>query len=213
MSRTKTLLLMPIFIVLAAWLYWQQSQRIFEDKGRLKVYEENGSVVMEWHTNVRLPMDQRFTEAFKKWGDQTNEFIIDLHSNGGALREGSRVIESINRMKSSHKITTRVQAGNSCLSMCVPIFLQGDERVAYATSQWMFHEPQAYDYFDGSESNQPEFERRYYSNRFFEKYFTNSVISAQWRETLRQKWVGKDVWKSGQQLVDENSNIITRLKP
>lgn len=211
MSRTKTMILMPILIAIAAWLYWQQNQRLFEDKGRLTVYEEGSAVVLEWHSSVRLPMEQRFKEAFREWAARTNHFIIDLHSNGGALREGNRVIEQINKIKETHRVTTRVRAGHGCLSMCVPIYLQGDERIASARSRWMFHEPRAFDYFDGSESNQPEFERDYYSNRFFEKYFTNSPMTPEWREMLRQEWVGKDVWKSGEELVAERSNIITNL--
>lgn len=204
---------MPIFIAIAAWLYWQHTERLFEDKGRLAVYQEGDAVVLEWHSSVRLPMEQRFKEAFREWAGRTGHFIIDLHSNGGALREGNRVIEEINAMKRTHRITTRVQGRHGCLSMCVPIFLQGDERIASARSRWMFHEPRAFDYFDGTEASQPEFERQYYSNRFFDKYFTNSPMAPDWRENLRIEWVGKDVWKTGQELVDERSNIITGLEP
>lgn len=211
MSRNKTLLLLPLMIAIAGWLYWQQHQKIYEDRGRLEVFQEDGAVVLRWHASIRVPMVVRFREAFEEWRGRTNEFVIDLDSRGGALREGSRVIALINTMKETHRVTTVVTAGNDCLSMCVPIYLQGERRVAAETSNWMFHEPRAYDFFDGTESNQPEFERRYLNDRFFDKYFTNSVIEPRWRERLREEWVGKDVWKTGKELWDENSNIITRL--
>ena len=65
--------------------------------------------------------------------------------------------------------------------------------------------------FEGEEAEVPQIERDYFSNRFFERYFVNSPMDETWRENLRQEWVGKDVWFSGDQLYAENSNIITEL--
>lgn len=210
-SRFASLSLFSVFLIASVFLYQQQHQRIFEDQGRLSVSQEGNAVVLEWHTGIEQPMELRFSEAFEEWADKTDTFIIDLHSNGGALQEGGRIIELINAMKKNHHMITRVTGNNHCLSMCVPIFLSGEERIASATSRWMFHEPQSYDYFDGSKASQPEFERQYYANRFFDKYFVKSVIDPAWRDRLRQEWVGQDVWRSGQQLFDERSNIVTRL--
>ena len=211
MSGNTFRIAMPILLVIATVLYWQHHQRIFADRGRLNVSQERQAIVLSWHSDIDVPMATRFSEAFSRHRAETGKFIIDLDSPGGALLEGGKVIELMNRMKATHRIETRVGAYNNCLSMCVPIFLAGEKRIASASSRWMFHEPRSSDYFTGEEVIEPEIERRYYNNRFFEKYFTNSAMDARWRENLRKEWVGQDVWKTGRELVDEGSNIITRL--
>ncbi|MEM7215732.1 MAG: ATP-dependent Clp protease proteolytic subunit [Pseudomonadota bacterium] len=211
MSRQVTMILMPIFIAVAAYLYWQHHQRTFADQGRLLVSENGNAIVLSWSSEIDVPMVRRFREAFREWSSKTGKFIIDLDSPGGALSEGSKIIELMNSMKRTHFIETHVGNRAICLSMCVPIFLAGENRVAAGSSRWMFHEPSAEDFFTGEKVSVPEFERDYYNDRFFERYFTNSEMNPAWRENLRIEWAGKDVWRTGQQLVDEQSNIILEL--
>ncbi len=204
-------MLLPVLIAVAALLYWQLHQKIYEDKGRLVVSREGGTVVLSWHSEINVPMAKRFSEAFDKWGDKTDSFIIDLNSPGGALLEGGYVIELINSMKRTHKIATRVSNNGACLSMCVPMYMQGENRIASQRSIWMFHEPIAIDFFSGEQADEPETERRRSGERFFERYFMRSEINPAWRDRLQKEWIGKEVWKSGMQLVEENSNIILEL--
>ena len=75
----------------------------------------------------------------------------------------------------------------------------------------MFHEPRTFDYFTGEEVKGPKSEMEGLSKRFFNRYFTNSEMSPAWRAQLEKEWKGKDVWRSGRQLVDERSNIIHQL--
>ena len=72
-------------------------------------------------------------EAFEKARNEVRSVIMDLSSPGGSLYEGREVIRVIDRMKRTHKVATHVGRKQICLSMCVPIFLQGQERVAAAT--------------------------------------------------------------------------------
>lgn len=202
--------LIALFAVVVYW-GWQTNERFFRDRGRLSAYMENGAVVLSWSSDIALPMARRLQEAYEKWGDKSDVFVIDLNSRGGFLSEGRRVIEVINRMKRTHRVYTRVRAYKICLSMCVPIFLQGQKRMASARSKWMFHEPQSTDFFTDAESREPEFERRAMVERFFDRYFRNSPMRPQWRDNLKKIWKGKDVWRTGQQLVDERSGIITQL--
>lgn len=212
MSRKKTLILLPLFIAIAAYLYWQQHQRIYADQGRLTIAQERDAVVLYWQGDISVPMAKRFSETFEEWRDKTNRFVIDLNSPGGFLREGGNVIEIIDSLKRTHDVDTRVTAHKYCLSMCVPIFLQGENRIADKSSNWMFHQIVAEDFFTGEEVIVSNSEREYSSNKFFEKYFTNSEMDPSWREGLREEWIGKDVWRTGQQLVNERSNIILELQ-
>jgi len=187
-------------------------QRVYDNKGRLGVRQEGDAVVFVWKSAVDVPMARRFEEAFDEWRYDGARIIIDLHSPGGALREGEEVIQVINYMKRTHRVDTRVRAGRSCLSMCVPIFLQGETRQAAPSSRWMFHEPTARDFFTGEEVNEPAFERRHATARFVERYFVNSDMDPAWREELVAEWKGKDLWKSGRELAAEGSGVVTVLK-
>ena len=205
------LLLIAVMFAGIVYLSMRAEQRVYDNQGRLTVREEAGAVVFIWKSGVEIPMARRFEEAFAEWRHVSRHIIIDLHSPGGSLREGEAVIQAINHMKQSHRVDTRVRSGRACLSMCVPIFLTGEERRAAPSSRWMFHEPTARDFFTGEEVPEPEFERRYASAQFVERYFTNSEMDPQWRESLVAEWKGKDVWKSGRDLANEGSGIITRL--
>ena len=196
---------------LAIFLYWQKYEDVYKDTGRLEIVEKENSVILSWTSTVELPMTRRFEEAYANWAGKTKKFIINLDSRGGSLREGSQVIELIKKMKTTHLVETTVGEQANCLSMCVPIYLTGQQRSASRNSVWMFHEPRAYDFITDEEADEPESERRAASDRFFRKYFVNSEMDQQWRQQLAQEWVGRDVWRTGQQLVDEQSNIILKL--
>ena len=190
----------------------RSEERIFQDKGLLKVRQEGEAVVLEWRSQVDVPMARRFEEAFDEWKYETNHFIIDLNSPGGAIAEGENVIRQIDAMRRTHRIDTRVRAGRACYSMCVPIFLQGEERIAAANARFMFHEPTARDYFTDEEVAQPEFEKRYTTARFVDRYFVNSPMNQTWLDDLLAQWRGRDIFKTARELDEEDAGIVTQLE-
>jgi len=208
-------LALVMLFALASYMAWDYQDKLLADKGRLKISQSQiipGAVEFSWSTEIKVPMEQRFIDGFNKWRDKTDHFIISLHSPGGALREGRKVIEVIKQMKKTHKVDTYVGPQRACLSMCPPIFLQGQNRIAHSSSVWMFHEPSSVDFFTDKKLREPEFERRAMVRRFVDRYFVNSPIDPKWRKKLLQAWKGKDIWASGAQLVAEKSNIITRME-
>ncbi len=205
-------MLLVVFCVVAAVLYWQYRDTVTEDRGRLETFRHDDAIVLYWPSTVEVPFELRLREAFDLWKGETGRFVLALNSPGGALREGNRVIELIRRMQQTHRVDTFVGAQQECLSMCVPIFLQGNERIAAASSAWMFHEPRRVNFISGKDEGGLESEQRFFAERFFERHFVNSPMNRAWREQLQREWVGKDVWRSGQDLVAENSGIITSLR-
>ena len=175
-----------------------------------QVKDRPGVVQFTWRDDIDAPMALRLEAAFEEWAGRADVIILNLSSPGGALREGGKVIDVIDRMKRTHRIDTRVGQGAQCLSMCVPIFLQGQSRTGAANSRWMFHQPILTD-VSGEVAEQPDFERNYTADRFFRRYFEPSPMDPVWRERLREDWVGRDVWYTGRQLVDQGSNIINEL--
>ncbi len=206
-----TLIMFALTVVLIA----RNEEFVFRDEGRLVVRPDptdSRAVVFYWRSQVEVPMARRLAEAFDEWRYDADRIVLDLHSPGGAIREGEAVIRIINEMKRTHIVDTRVRKRRACYSMCVPIFLMGEKRSAAANARFMFHEPTAYDYFTGEEVRETEFEKRYNSEKFFNRYFVNSPMDPVWRDQLKAEWRGRDVWKSGQTLMDEGSNIVTVLE-
>lgn len=202
-----------VMCVILGFLVWQSEQRIFHYGARLVVTEEGGGAVrFSWRSPVEAPMARRFEDAFQEWRHEADHIIIDLNSPGGSLAEGRDVVELVERMKRTHLVETRVGPGRSCLSMCVPIYLKGDVRTAAPTSRWMFHEPTAMDAVTGEVVQIPEYERRRTSERFVRDYFVNSDMDPTWLDGLLQEWRGRDVWRTGRELMDEGSGIIQRLE-
>lgn len=212
-SRWVPLLILVLFAG-AAFMIQSNERKYTSDEGRLTVYEDAGqdAVVLRWSSPVAAPMARRFEEAYAEWRDKRSRFVIELDSPGGAIAEGKRVIQVLERIKRTHDLETRVRRGRNCLSMCVPIFLQGEERIAHPRARFMFHEPASYDSFTGERADEPEFERRFVADRFFDRYFENSPMTPEWRAYLEREWVGKDVWKTGAELVEENSGVVTKLE-
>jgi len=208
MSINRLLLFgMLIVTVVMGWHLYAQKHA---DTGQLAIRERGETVTLAWTGRVDLPMQTLLARAFDKWRGKSIRFILQLNSQGGSLREGSDVIELLQRIKQTHKLDTYVASNEICMSMCVPLFLQGNNRIAGSSARFMFHEPKRF-HEDGSEAKGFSFEREALTRRFFDRYFVNSPMTEAWRERLERNWAGKDVFKSGKQLVEERSNIVTRL--
>lgn len=215
MSVWLSRLVLILAFSLAGYMAWDYQQQLFEDKGRLVVSRSTvvpGAIEFSWRSAVEVPMAKWIYEAFEKVRGDSRQIVINLHSPGGSLREGGEVISVIEYMRKSHKVITYVGARRSCLSMCVPIFLHGDERIASSRSRWMFHEPSNVDFFTEKKVKVPEFERQRMIKKYVARHFSNSPISQAWLKALLQKWQGKDIWYSGQQLVDQQSGVISMLQ-
>ena len=144
-ARYTPLLILALFAI--AFIVMQANERNFTaDEGRLVIREDasRDAVVLSWSSAVAAPMTRRFQEAYDRYGDSTSTFVIELNSPGGAVAEGKRLVQLLERMATTHEVVTRVGAGDYCLSMCVPIFLKGETRIAAADAYFMFHEPASY---------------------------------------------------------------------
>ena len=214
--KSRLMFAATLFMLLAvAAIMSANEANIFRNDGRLLISRDTSdprTVTLTWRSEVETPMARRFEEAFAAEGPRAERFIIDLNSPGGAIAEGEQVIRLISRMKRTHQIDTRIGGRRKCFSMCVPIFLQGENRIAEDDSLFMFHEPTSVDYFTGEEAKTPAFEKARVTKRFVERYFVGSPMDAKWRNELVAGWQGKDIFKDGRQLVDEQTNIITDLQ-
>lgn len=211
--RNRRMLAATLAIFAAVvWLAVSGDRHAFDGAADVAVRGEGDALVFAWRSEVAAPMSRRLAEAFAERGFETGRIILEFNSPGGDLAEGREVIRLVERMKETHLVDTRVLSGDHCLSMCVPIFLKGERRIAGRYAHFMFHEPTAYDSVTHEEVRRPEFERRMDSDRYFRRYFETTEMDPDWGARLKAEWSGRDVWKSGRQLVAEGSNIVTELR-
>ncbi|MFN3960135.1 MAG: ATP-dependent Clp protease proteolytic subunit [Parvularculaceae bacterium] len=211
-NRAGVALTLVLFGLLAAFAV-ESGRRVYETGPAVATSVEAGAVVLRWEGPVAAPMAHRLRAAFETAKGGTERIIVELSSPGGALIEGRAVIEEIGRMKKTHAVAARVRDGEICASMCVPVFLAGETRIAGPESRFLFHEPTSVDMITDEKVNRPAFETSRDAERFFTRYFERSAMDAAWRERLRQNWKGRDIWKTGLELVAEGSGVVTELSP
>jgi hypothetical protein len=102
--------------------------------------EEDATLYIEWSGPIVGGMADYLRSALGKYGTLSHRVVLGLNSAGGQVEEGDRVIQILNEIKQAHRLVTEVLDGNLCASMCIPIFLQGDDRLAARASLWIFHE-------------------------------------------------------------------------
>jgi hypothetical protein len=78
--------------------------------------------------------------ALGKYGTTLNRVVLFLESAGGQVERAT--VSSRPSTRSSYGTPAHhpVAHGKLCASMCIPIFLQGEDRLAARASLWIFHE-------------------------------------------------------------------------
>jgi hypothetical protein len=125
-----------------------------------------------------------------------------LDSAGGQVEEGDRVIEVLNEMKLRHQLTTVVPHGKLCASMCIPIFLQGEDRLAARASIWLFHEAAQRQANGALRTDSAE------TLRLFRKYYAPAGVSMHWLKSIAPLIQEADLWQTGGDLISAKSGII-----
>lgn len=204
-------LTLAAFAVLALFAWWTGGD-VYRSGPQLQIREERGAVVFAWSDEIAAPFARRLSDAYKDWKGKTDRIVIELNSPGGSIVEGRFAIEEIKKIKRTATVETRVGQRRMCASMCVPVYLAGDVRVAAASSRFMFHEPALYDAVTDERAKQAEFERDMESAHFFHRYFDTADLDPAWRVKLERDWKGRDLWFTGAELVEQKSGIVQAIE-
>ena len=106
----------------------------------LEFDEKDGTLNIEWSGPILPGMEDYLRAALDRYATASHRVVLFLDSAGGQVEEGDRIIHVLDQVKQTHRLITVVPDGDLCASMCIPIFLQGDDRLAARTSNWIFHE-------------------------------------------------------------------------
>lgn len=209
-------------LLLWATFQWPSGSGDVASRQTLSIREEPDRIVLGWSGPVQEPMSERIAATIDRYQADRRRLVLILNSPGGSIEQGRKVVAAIRAR--DRAIDTLVQKAGVCASMCVPIFLAGTERIADPEAYFMFH--QASLSSSGRESiKQKQFsesEAALFSQtvqaietQVTDDFFRNDIgirgVNRVWLARMREKIPGRDIWMSGQQLVDERSGIIDRL--
>ncbi len=187
----------------------------FEKVGALEVrtVPDKDLIYLKWQGKIAAPMANRISEALAAHEGEGSKIVLSLSSPGGSVDEGAKVIRLLRSIREKHVLVTSVDAGAMCASMCVPVYLQGAQRIAAADADFMFHKVVFRDFFSNERDRSvPAASIDAETDRFFETYFVAAGVSPTWTQKLRSEIAGgNEVWKTGRELVDEKSGIVQEV--
>jgi hypothetical protein len=163
--------------------------------------EQDRALSIAWSGPIIPGMADDLRTALDKYGAASHRVVLFLNSAGGRVDEGDRVIHLLDGIKPTHWLITVVLDGSLCGSMCIPVFLQGDDRLAGRTSRWIFHE--------AARQAANEKERRKETLYLFQKYYVPAGVSMQWLKRMMPLVERAELSESGGDLISAKSRIVT----
>lgn len=217
-SRSINRILWVSILLLLAVLAVQTRDNLdafFAGVGKLDVTAEgDGSTVqLYWRGKIDAPMASRIRDAYDQHRDTAQRFILSLSSPGGSLQHGREVVDLLRHIRRTHRLDTVVDSNRRCASMCVPVYLQGDRRIASEGARFMFHEVSFREQFATEDLNVPGSAKTLATDQLFATYFRPAGVPDDWIRQVRAAMAGgNDVWKTARELVDENARIVQELE-
>ena len=207
-------LCVAVVLVILAIQTRDNVELFFAGVGKLDVQvdQATSTAYLTWRGKIDAPMEQRLTDAYKQHRDEVRRFVLSLSSPGGSLDHGARVVRLLNEMAETHHLETVVEGRRVCASMCVPVYLQGRKRLAAPGARFMFHEVRFSEFYSDETVKVPTSAIAKATDNLFERYFVPAGVPERWIIAVRSEMTGgHDIWKTAQQLVDENAHIVETL--
>ena len=196
-------------------------------KSTVAIEQNAKQIVIRWNGDVDEAMLPRLRDAFRPFAAGKHRIVLSLHSNGGSVKHGSEVMAFIRQMQRIHDVDTTVEAKNYCASMCVPIFLLGQDRAAAPSARFMFHEvsfqktPEVMQKLRELQQMAPRLDQRAFhtvlitgvTDDFFGTFLEPMGVDGRWLATVRSSIKGgRSVWLTAAELKKQNSGIVDAVR-
>jgi hypothetical protein len=175
---------------------------------KLDVKLDRGTLHLHYTGPVVQGMADALARTFETNRGQSHRVVLRISSPGGSVDEGERVIDLLRRIRATHKLDTEVLHGDICASMCVPIYLQGERRVAARVTSWLFHRVTR-TLNEGDSTRLQELAGA--SKRLHDLYYIPAGVNAAFLSEVQSRTDGHDFWQTGADLVARGTGIVTSL--
>lgn len=169
---------------------------------------KNPIYVIKLSGTIAYPMDEQFREALAQMTDSKKNLWVQLNSKGGSNERGSNIIKMLQAQKSQGRhVVTLVENGDTCASMCVPIFVQGNNRLAGEGSLFMFHGSTLFNFTNVPDPLQ---------TRLMMQFFYDAGVNSKWLQSLIDGGVFSkpgSYWISGKEMSEAQALVSTQLIP
>jgi hypothetical protein len=166
----------------------------------LEFNDKDGTLNIEWSGPIARGMADYLRSTFATYGAGLHRVILFLDSAGGQVEEGDRVIHVLDELKQTRRLVTVVQDDKLCASMCIPIFLQGNDRLAGRASGWIFHE------VTGPGADKKELKQQ--TLQLLDRYYVPAGVSADWIKRIIPIIERANLWQCGGDLIKANTGIV-----
>jgi len=166
----------------------------------LEFNDKDGTLNIEWSGPIARGMADYLRSTFATYGAGLHRVILILDSAGGQVEEGDRVIHVLDELKQTRRLVTVVQDDKLCASMCIPIFLQGNDRLAGRASGWIFHE------VTGPGADKKELKQQ--TLQLLDRYYAPAGVSADWIKRIIPIIERAKLWQYGGDLIKANTGIV-----
>jgi ATP-dependent protease ClpP protease subunit len=191
--------LMILFFISSA-----QASTFYKDENfSIKKIDKKEKTIVLIEGLIRAPLSEEFQKLIKEV-DLKKQIELRLDSVGGSIYETQKLINTLDDLKNNNTgLTTRVDQGSMCASSCVPLFVQGQSRLAGNASSFMFHGVALY-----AVTNIPG------------EKDTKIMIDTYLKAGIDEKWIQKHIdmkvwsspnetWYNGKELFEDGSNFVT----
>ena len=199
-------------LAVCLWLGFSMMSGAGSKRG-VTVHERPDHVLIRWSGAVDTNMTRALDRAFRDRRGDRRRIVLSLHSDGGLVSEGAVIIERIKQLRRTHSVDTLVEQGRHCASMCVPIFVTGENRTAHPTGRFMFHSVRisgASPFVRTSTAHVRRIEERA-TEDLFDDHLRAAGVNERWLESLRTTMGRADVWFSGKELHEQRVGVIDEL--
>jgi hypothetical protein len=166
------------------------------------VNKQEGILYVGYSGQIVTGMADYLREVFGKYAAVSHRVVLFLNSVGGQVEEGERAIHVLREIRQTHRLVTVVLHGRICASMCIPVFLQGQDRFAALASLWIFHEA-AKKEANGAEQTDAE-----ETARLFRRYYLPAGVSTEWLKSIVPVIRKANLWQTGGDLISAKTGVI-----
>lgn len=88
---------------------------------------------------VAFPLAENLQEIWQQAKNSITRVTLEIESSGGDVGVAREVVDLLREIRSTATLITRVEAGKTCASACLAIYMQGMVRQASGASAFTFH--------------------------------------------------------------------------